>query len=729
MKASDTAHPLGGSPFPWSLAGRVALRMVPAVAVLAAFFWLARGGFARFDRIGAAEGVSVALLLGGLALSFARRARGRTAGLRDDLELGSASIALAYLVVAVVGSPVFPLVYLLVAFLMSWLPRASGLTLLGVALVFEAVTQLAVRPATFAVHACFLLLFGGLYHLVLAARLQAARRAESEAVANRIKEAEERARTFRLVSAGSNDSQSGLKDHEKWLLASVKEIEGTVGIALETAELALKTQTCAVFLIGADDRWLKLHDCRSQFDAVERERIPAGEGILGGVIKRGVPVRMHARDGLKGITWYQEGSPLVGALLAVPIVENERVRGVMLAERRAAEPFTEREEKLLCTLASEVRRSIEVERVMGYIRKTRDEKDRFFRAIEELNRAGSPEQVFQAAMESARVLAGLDFCAVTLVSEVDGKREHKIARLAGVTQPANALEGRTFADNNGLVANVIRYGAPLPGRDVRAMDRQVIFDADTQVRGLAALKILPLTAGDRILGTLVAGSRNRSDLDDEALRMLEVIASQAAQALLRAQLFEQMEKMAITDGLTGLLNHRTFQARAEEALAQAKRYGRRCSLILTDIDHFNSVNDTYGHPTGDLVLKGVAKILREQARDTDVVARYGGEEFAIVMPETDLKGALVIAERIREAVQAQVFSSEVGPIKVTLSLGVATCPDHGAEKQGLIDLADQCLYFAKRHGRNRSVTVNQLQAPRTRGMLADDPSGSNRKAV
>jgi two-component system cell cycle response regulator len=173
-----------------------------------------------------------------------------------------------------------------------------------------------------------------------------------------------------------------------------------------------------------------------------------------------------------------------------------------------------------------------------------------------------------------------------------------------------------------------------------------------------------------------------------------------------------MERMATTDGLSGLLNHRTFQLKADEALAHARRYGRKCSLLLTDVDHFKSVNDTYGHPTGDMVLKGVARILKEQARDTDVVARYGGEEFCVVMPETDAAGAKVIAERIREAIRAEVFQTEMGPLKITMSLGIATCPDNSTDKQALIDLADQCLYFAKRNGRNQSVTVAQMQGGR-----------------
>ncbi|HEX8538090.1 MAG TPA: sensor domain-containing diguanylate cyclase [Cystobacter sp.] len=696
------------------------VRTVPAAGVLAAFIHLARGGFRGLHTLGWTEASLVLFLLAGLGVMgwrrFTRGAVGAPLYLRDDLELGAVLIAAAFIVVAIAGGAIFPLISLVMAFLVAFLPRNAGLALLGVALAFDALITLQGPErsvASFLTHALFLALFAGLYHLVLSARIAAARRAENVAVEKRIKEVEERARTFRLVSSGSHDNPPDVKDEEKWLLASVKEIEGAVGAALEIAETALKTHTCAAFLLTSDDKGLKLYDCRSASDHVQREHFAAGEGMLGGVLKRRAPVRMHSAHGLKGITWYDGGAPTLGAVLAVPIIEGSGlVRGVLVADRLSHNPFSDDDEKLFTTIAAEVLRSIEVERVMSYIRKTRDEKDKFFRAIEELNRAGSPEQVFLAVLESARQLAGLDFSAVTIVSEVEGKRVHKVARMLGVSAAGKALEGRTFPDNNGLVANVVRYGAPLPGRDLKAMDRQVIFDEESQIRGLAALKIFPLTAGDRILGTLVAGSRRKTALDHDVLRMLEVIAIQAAQAVLRAQLYEQMERMATTDGMTGLYNNRTFQAKADEMLAHSRRYGRKCSLVLTDVDHFKSVNDTYGHLTGDQVLKGVARILRQQARDTDIVARYGGEEFAILMPETDAKGAKVIAERIREAIKAEVFQTEMGPLKVTLSLGIATAPDHGVDKLVLVEQADQCLYYAKRHGRNQSVTVAEAQGGR-----------------
>jgi diguanylate cyclase (GGDEF)-like protein len=710
------SRPISFTPGKW-LSSLV--RLGPGVAVLTVFAFLARGRFRSIDGLGWPDAAALGVLVIGGALAIVRRVRRSMSGspllLRDELEFGGVLLATAFVIVSLAGELLFPIVYLLMAFLVTFLPRQAAGTLLGGAVLFDALLTLPDRWGVFIGRALFLGLFAGLYHLVLSARLAAARRAEEDAVKNKIKDIEERARTFRLVSSGANDSMPGVKDQEKWLVAAVKEIEGATGSALEVAEASLRTHTVAAFLLTSDDRALKLHDCRSSSEAMQRDRFAAGEGIFGALLKRGVPVRMNGASGLKGVTHYEAGGPDIKALLAVPIVEGSGlVRGVLVADRLENTPFDEQDERLLQVIAGEVLRAIEVERVMSYIRRSRDEKDRFFRAIEELNRAGSPDQVFLAVLESARQVAPLEFCAVTLVSEQNGARAHRIVRMTGVTSAGRALEGQTFTDNNGLVANVVRYGAPLPGRDAGAMDRQIIFDDDTQIRGLQSLKIFPLVAGDRILGTLVTGSRKKAAFDSDELRMLEVIAIQAAQAVLRAQLYEAMEKMATTDGLTGLFNHRTFQGRFDEQLATARRYSRKLSFILTDIDHFKSVNDTYGHPTGDMVLKGVAKILKEQARDTDIVARYGGEEFAIIMPETDVKGAHAIAERIRERILKEVFQTEQGPLKVTLSLGVATFPDVAAEKHQLIDLADQCLYYAKRHGRNQSVTVGQMQAAKPR---------------
>jgi len=276
------------------------------------------------------------------------------------------------------------------------------------------------------------------------------------------------------------------------------------------------------------------------------------------------------------------------------------------------------------------------------------------------------------------------------------------ATLSGTERRPSEIEGLRFGENSGLVASAIRLGAPLPGTDLD-VSGAVVFDDATRLRGLQSLRVLPLKTGEEVLGALVLGSRRAAAFGRDAVRQLEVIAMQAAGALLRARLFEQTERLATSDGLTGLANHRTFQARLDEQLALAHRYGKPLSVVLIDVDHFKAVNDTYGHPVGDVVLQGAARILAKEARGTDLVARYGGEEFAVVMPETDLDGARVIAERIRARVSEATFPTELGPLRITVSLGVASFPACGRTKARLVEAADACLYQAKRGGRNRTV--------------------------
>ena len=235
------------------------------------------------------------------------------------------------------------------------------------------------------------------------------------------------------------------------------------------------------------------------------------------------------------------------------------------------------------------------------------------------------------------------------------------------------------------------------------------------MRGLASMKVLPLRAGESVLGTLVLGAKVPGAYDPDAVRQLEVVAMQAGDSILRARLFEATERLATTDGLTGLVNHRTFQARLDEHLASAQRYGKKISLLLTDIDHFKAVNDTYGHPVGDVVLKQVAKILQKEARTTDVAARYGGEEFALVMPETDLAGAVKTADRIRQKVAQARFPTGQGELRITLSIGVATFPGDATSKAQLVERADGGLYHAKRHGRNQTVALAALRSGKRTG--------------
>ena len=164
----------------------------------------------------------------------------------------------------------------------------------------------------------------------------------------------------------------------------------------------------------------------------------------------------------------------------------------------------------------------------------------------------------------------------------------------------------------------------------------------------------------------------------------------------------QLQQMATRDGLTGLFNRRQFNLMLEESFAQHTRYDRPVSLLMIDIDHFKKVNDTYGHPAGDTVLVELAKRLTLRAREIDRVCRYGGEEFIVLLSETDSAGALIIAQRICETMADEKWDLGNGTqISVTVSIGIASCPDHVRTSQALLAAADKALYAAKETGRNR----------------------------
>jgi diguanylate cyclase (GGDEF)-like protein len=604
-------------------------------------------------------------------------------------------------------SPLQPLVYLVMAFLVAFLSRAAGFALVGLALLVELLGWHvrggggAWELAAAVVHSGFVALFAVLYHAVLAAHVAAGRRTERAAVARRLAEIEERARELRLLGPG------GMAPHDEpsWTAAAVVEVEAAVSGVLEVAEAAVRCRTCAVYLLSEDERELRLSECRSPGDGVARGPLPAGEGALGAALKTRRPVRLHGD--LKAPSYALDGAA-PGALLVVPLVDGRGgfLRGVVLADRAEPEPFTEGDERVLVGLAAQVLRAAEAERLMGGLRRARDEKERLFAAVERLNKLAKPADVFDAALEIARGLGASDLAALTLV-ELDGDRMlHRVVRAAGAEGAGvPGLEGTVWPDDSGLVASVVRHHSTLP---MKAVDlaKTPVFDPVSRLAGIASLRVLPLTVSDKTLGTLVLGSRRPDAYGADLTHQAEFVAMQAADSILRARLFGETERLATTDGLTGLLNHRTFQARLDEMLAQAQRYAKRAALLLCDIDHFKAVNDTYGHPIGDVVLRGVARTLAREARATDLAARYGGEEFAILMPETDPAGALVIAERIRERVAAQVLETEKGPLRVTLSLGVAGYPDDADQKASLVERADACLYQAKRSGRNRTVAAS-----------------------
>ncbi len=250
--------------------------------------------------------------------------------------------------------------------------------------------------------------------------------------------------------------------------------------------------------------------------------------------------------------------------------------------------------------------------------------------------------------------------------------------------------------------NEIRYL-----RDVSTF-RGDIFPRDFDVRDVHSLLCLPMFDQDDLVGAVIALSDRQDAFNAHMIDLLNFFTHMAAVSIMNAQLHGKIENMAKTDGLTGLFNHRSFQERLSDEFKRVGRSAAHLSLILTDIDHFKRVNDAHGHPAGDAVLRGVSDVIRTRVRETDFAARYGGEEFALILTNTDSRGAKIFAEELRKDVRRTTFPTDGEMLSVTVSLGIASFPEHVGSKEELIDRADRALYAAKENGRNRSILWSEV---------------------
>jgi diguanylate cyclase (GGDEF)-like protein len=182
-----------------------------------------------------------------------------------------------------------------------------------------------------------------------------------------------------------------------------------------------------------------------------------------------------------------------------------------------------------------------------------------------------------------------------------------------------------------------------------------------------------------------------------------MLASYAAIALENSRLFGEVHKLAITDPLTGIYNRRQFYDLGQREFTRALRFNHPLSLILFDIDRFKNVNDSYGHTTGDLVLKTLTSRIREMIREIDIPGRYGGEEFGIILPETSAQAAEIVADRLRTEAAMKPIPAGQENVAITLSLGIAESNSETPDFAALVARADNAMYAAKNAGRNQIV--------------------------
>ncbi|MCK9462497.1 MAG: GGDEF domain-containing protein [Proteobacteria bacterium] len=636
---------------------------------------------------------------------------GRTAATswRADLELGLLLVVATHALVQISGgltSPAYPLIFILVAFLVVYTPQWVGFTLvtatIGLELGFVALAGANASLPAAVIHALFIVLFS-LLNLVFTRReVSRTRRQAAENLArDRIAVADD-ARAFRLTVATSEARPASARGEEQERLArcTVGEVRRSMYHHVDLLKRTMGLNTCVLLWLDGCGETLRIFECVSDVtEHIATRKIDRKEGVVGAIIQSRTPLALKgAKPGGASLPYYE--SPVATTdFLGVPVIEHGAVRGVLCADRVDGRSFGTVDQENLVGAVESILQIVSNERIFAQLERAKTEQTKLLSASELLTKALTLDDVVEAALDASGRLAPFDLAAVALATD----RGRLVVR-AVRGETVEPLVGVEVADTTGLAGSVLKNRHYLPYRGEFDPSQQIIFTKKAQkafARMRSAL-VLPLTAGDEALGALVLATEAPSAYPDDVRTMLQVMINQLGTALQNARMVRRLEELATTDGLTGLPNHRVFQEELDRQLAHSLRFSTETSLILCDVDKFKAVNDTYGHPVGDVVLKGLGETLRRNVvRDTDLPARYGGEEFIVICSGTGTEGAQKLAERIRRDLEGQAFRSEKGEFRCTISMGIATYPAHARSKEELIGRADIALYAAKEGGRNQ----------------------------
>lgn len=434
--------------------------------------------------------------------------------------------------------------------------------------------------------------------------------------------------------------------------------------------------------------------------------IGIGEGIVGRIGTEKRSFMSGDFSFYNSVLQYYTEPQGINSIIAVPIISDKKeLLGTLVLDSLDKKAFRDQDKELLKRFSSLAAALITNARMRLYQEQSARMFQIFYQASHKFTTALKYDDVFDVLFEVVQL-------AVTCTRQIaivfnDKKKRGLIYKIAG--ESTDIQEGLEFPINSGLYSFVFQKRKMINIDDFFQYQTKYyrFFPDEPKNAKTRSLIIFPILDDEsRCRGLFSIESDKINQFGNDTVQILATLIENASVAFTRAILYSQMERLATTDGLTGLNNHRHFQEILAKEIERGKRYRHSVSLLLMDIDKFKTFNDTYGHPVGDLVLKEIATCIRGAIRVNDIPARYGGEEFTVIIPETDEHGAMVIAERIRSNIEKHVIHSLDKELHVTVSIGCATWPLMVSTQQELIDRADQALYFSKKHGRNRITMFN-----------------------
>lgn len=415
---------------------------------------------------------------------------------------------------------------------------------------------------------------------------------------------------------------------------------------------------------------------------------------------------------------YYTKPPAIRSVYCAPIVSGDSVEGFILLDFLKERAFDKQNEGLVDLAVTCAGHAINNLKTMQKVHQEGIVFATFNHALERISSSLNLREIAKSVAEITKGVLECDVAALAIYETIPERIAiyHPIGlRLLQARASAAADEGEPIVvrPGEGIIGWTIDHREPFPKLTVE--DRTPLLGEDILMEEIRSFVCLPLNIKEQCHGALLVGSYERNYFDARDLHLLRNIVSQSALAVAHAKAYREKEMQSLTDGLTNLYNRRYFIEALEREIDRVERFPQEFCILLMDLDHFKNINDTFGHPAGDLVLKKVARQLRKSTRRIDTIARHGGEEFAAILVNTGEKEGGRFANRVREDVGELSFSvAELGVpgkglVEVKCSIGLATYPHDARNSKDLVDRADKALYYAKNTGRNRVSSFSKVK--------------------
>ncbi|MCL4234880.1 MAG: diguanylate cyclase [Deltaproteobacteria bacterium] len=483
-----------------------------------------------------------------------------------------------------------------------------------------------------------------------------------------------------------------------------REFDSELADLMEIGRVGLRADACVTIFLNRDEAFARVRAMSGDPGELDMEAlIPADSALLSLVLRKAEPIVVGRFDPRRVPLEYRRKRAGVRSLIAVPLMFDGRALGVVVADSTRVQAFDATDLEVLGRVASRVVDAFRAARSMAGISRERSEYATFYALAKKFTETLTVDDVLATTLAAGRAILPFDGALVAMPVAASGSW-----CVTAVDQLPPKWIGLEFGASESQAIRMARDRKILAARNAEQLSSP-IFPGELRLTRYQSVLALPLEYRGRVEGSVAFFWERPDAFNDYTLRLFESLMILTAVAVNDARLYEQMEQLATTDSLTELMNRRAFNAALAGEIARFARTRSGLSLILLDIDHFKRVNDTYGHPAGDDVLRAVAAAIHAEVRNVDTAARWGGEEFAIVLPSTTPPGARKFAERLRKKVAGLDVPIEGGRrIRVTISLGIAGIPQDAEDLAALVAAADAALYHSKESGRDRVTWASEI---------------------